>query len=145
MGDAWELMKTIADLRRDLSGELPAFHEELRKLTFLEVSNGKLQHLIHHLKRELDEEMDLSALLNWHIAEQDAQDLHESAEGWGTDEVKMGKVILNRLPENIKLTEEVYRQNHGRTLEDVVVGENEGFITGLSHFGKFLAHRTRSQ
>ena len=56
----------------------------------------------------------------------------------------MGRVILQRLPENIALTEQIFREKFGRTLEDCVVGENQGLLTGLSHFGKFLAHRASS-
>merc|ERR1719414_444047 len=102
-----------------------------------------MKHLIKHLDTELQEEMDLSKGLAHHIAMQDADDLNDSAEGFGTDEQKMGRVILQRLPENIALTEAVHREKYGKSLEEVVVGENEGFLTGLSHFGKFLAHRTR--
>ena len=43
----------------------------------------------------------------------------------------MGRVILQRLPENIALTEQIFREKFGRAWEDCMVGENQDLLTGM--------------
>eukprot|EP00928_Gymnodinium_smaydae_P073932 TRINITY_DN5702_c0_g1_i1.p1 TRINITY_DN5702_c0_g1~~TRINITY_DN5702_c0_g1_i1.p1 ORF type:complete len:1058 (-),score=293.92 TRINITY_DN5702_c0_g1_i1:233-3349(-) len=142
-----KLLEEIARLRGDLSEALPKLASSAHKWRYVSSTMSKLNQLNHHFANDVADEDELHKALTYHIAEQDAQDLYDASAGFGTDEEKMGKVILGRLRENIELTDQIYQKRHGRTLEDLVRGENKTLLgllgaDSLSHFGRFLTYRT---
>ena len=113
---------------------------------YLFSSYNKEKEVLKYVLQELNSEQILSKSLDYHIANQDALDVFEASDGFGTDEQKMAAVIIGRRPESIKCTDTIYQSKYGRTLEDQVRGENHtllGLLTGgMTDFGKFLMYRT---
>jgi len=105
----------------------------------------KLDRVITMMANDIEDAQALYDDLKHHIALQDALDIREASKGFGTDEAKMGKVVVGRLPETLILTNEIYQQKYNRTLESQIRGENKtllGLLTGgLTNFGKFLVYR----
>jgi len=109
----------------------------------------KLQRITRVMKETLEDEEEVYNSLKRHIAKQDALDIFEASDGFGTDEEKMANVVVGRLPETLKITDEIYKKLYGRTLEDQIRGENKtllGLMTGsMTHFGRFLTYRCMPQ
>eukprot|EP00928_Gymnodinium_smaydae_P048586 TRINITY_DN3249_c0_g3_i1.p1 TRINITY_DN3249_c0_g3~~TRINITY_DN3249_c0_g3_i1.p1 ORF type:complete len:1410 (-),score=231.12 TRINITY_DN3249_c0_g3_i1:217-4335(-) len=143
------LREQIAQLRQELQDELPKLADSAHKWRYMSSTLGKLRHLNDHFASDLSDEMYQHQALEYHIAEQDAFDLHEASDGLGTDEEKMGKVIFGRLRENINLTDKIYQVKYGKSLYELVKCENKTLLgmlgaDSLSHFGRFLTYRTMS-
>jgi len=145
-----KLLAEVERLRAELRGEVPKLQNSSQKWRYMATTLDKLRHLNNHLGSDLANAADMHTCLTYHIAEQDAMDIHEASAGVGTDEEKMGRVVLGRLRENVMLTDQIYQKRYGRTLEDQVRGENKtlaGLLgaDSLSHFGRFLTYRTMTQ
>jgi len=127
---------------KDLDSEEVILEQDLR---YFETALKKAGEVQDKMEDELEDAKAFFNDLKLHISNQDALDLREASEGWGTDETKMAKVIVCRLPETIELTDQIYRRNYGRSLEDQIRGENHtlmGMLTGsMTNFGKFLCYR----
>ena len=84
---------------------------------YLFSSYNKEKEVLKYVLQELNSEQILSKSLDYHIANQDALDVFEASDGFGTDEQKMAAVIIGRRPESIKCTDTIYQSKYGRTLE----------------------------
>ncbi|GMI18131.1 hypothetical protein TrLO_g1553 [Triparma laevis f. longispina] len=140
------LMQQIMASRMDLQQKIQLLITAASYYRWMQTTVAKENTVLQWCMKELNNEMVLSAELEYHIAKQDAQDVFMASDGFGTDEEKMGVVIIGRRPESIRITDAIYQKKHNRTLEDQVRGENKtlvGMLTGkLTDFGKFLAYRT---
>ena len=139
------LMAEIQKERQKLYAKIPEAQVAAAFYRYMQSALCKERGVLQYLTRNLNEEVLESRELEWHIAHQDSIDVYEAAKGFGTDEKKMAKVIIGRLPQTIRITEEIYVKKYGNSLENVVRGENlslTGILTGgLSDFGKFLWYR----
>jgi len=139
------LLVQIEAERKKLKGKVGEHIEKETEARYWQTAVKKCDEITNQMEDELDDAMEMYKSLVMHIANQDALDLKEASEGFGTDEVKMAKVIVGRLPETIALTDQIYRRNYGRSLEDQIRGENHslvGMLTGsMTNFGKFLCYR----
>ena len=113
---------------------------------YLFSSYNKEKEVLKYVLQELNSEQILSKSLDYHIANQDALDVFEASDGFGTDEQKMAAVIIGRRPESIKCTDTIYQSKYGRTLEvRGGGGVRKRATTKISHLTQSIpSHRTRS-
>ncbi|CAE8637291.1 unnamed protein product [Polarella glacialis] len=71
------------------------------RLRYNSTAATKLETVTEMMKDALEDEQELYESLKYHIAEQDALELSEASDGFGTDGVKLVRVIAGRLPEVI--------------------------------------------
>jgi len=119
------LMEAINAQRMTFQQNLPVAMTAGSYFRYMSTTVAKEQSIMQWCMKELHEEMALSAGLEYHIAKQDAKDVFEASDGIGTDEEKMGVVIIGRRPETIAITDTIYKANYSRSLEDQVRGENK--------------------
>eukprot|EP00927_Polykrikos_kofoidii_P046313 TRINITY_DN40537_c0_g1_i1.p1 TRINITY_DN40537_c0_g1~~TRINITY_DN40537_c0_g1_i1.p1 ORF type:complete len:916 (+),score=136.35 TRINITY_DN40537_c0_g1_i1:181-2928(+) len=138
-------LKQIKDDRETLNQLLVQVADAENENRYLDVTIHKQSRVLCEMKPDFDEAETRYDNLKQHIANRDAYELRKASKGFGTDESRMASVIVGRLRENIVLSDTVYQNDYGRTLEDQVRGENKtmvGLITGgLSRFGRFLVYR----
>jgi len=145
-----KLLREVEKLRGELKEEVPKLSDAANNWRYMGTTVGKLGHLNKVFTADVADESDMHKAMMYHIAEQDAIDIYDASAGFGTDEEKMGRVVLGRVRENIELLDEIYQQRYGRTLEDQVRGENKTLLgmmgaDSLSHFGRFLSYRCMPQ
>ena len=145
-----KLLFEIRQQRSTLDATLSATTKSSAHMRFLLTTVTKSKSVLNELSDMFENEASLGADLVYHIAHQDADDLHEATTGIGADETKMGQVLVTRLPEMLAITDTIYQKKHGIDLETLVNKEgksNLGWLLtgGLSDFGKFMSFRVMSQ
>lgn len=109
----------------------------------------KYRQVIQELTTSFENETEMSATMEHHIADTDAEDICKATLGFGTDEELLGKVVVSRLKETVVITDKIFQQRYGKSLEDLVQKEGKsllGMLTGsLSDFGRFISYRVMAQ
>ena len=143
------LLFRIKNERKALSDGVKDLDQSNAELRYLQTTVLKARSVCKELQELHDDETDMFTALAQHIAGQDADDLFKASDGIGTDEEKMGQVIVSRLPDMIVATDKIYKKKHGKTLEELVMKEGRslvGLLTGgLSDFGRFMSYRVMPQ
>jgi len=144
-----KLLKQIHEKQSELKPLVVVLENESAEARYVKTSIMKCQQVSFDMNSDLEKETGNYEDIKDHIAEQDSHDLREASVGFGTDESKMGNIVISRLPENMTITDAKYQKKYNRTLEDQIRGENKsllGLMTGsLTYFGRFLCYRCMLQ
>ena len=71
-------------------------------------------------------------------AQRDADAIHEAVDGWGADKDKLISVLCSLTKRQLLRVSEIYKEEHGKTLREMIDSELVGFFGSSSHFKYFM-------